>query len=102
MLMVWAAFVLAKADPLLEGRRQCLQQAINCRPQERSQVFRQDELAKLAGLNTSTISGMEAKAAGVLTSGMDTVHRVVRALEAVGVQATNFDGRLGVEMYAAR
>jgi hypothetical protein len=45
---------------------------------------------------------MEAKAAGVLTSGIDTVHRVVRALEAVGVQATNFDGRLGVEMYAAR
>jgi hypothetical protein len=33
---------------------------------------------------------------------MDTVHRVVRAVEAVGVQATNFDGRLGVEMYAAR
>jgi transcriptional regulator with XRE-family HTH domain len=64
--------------------------------------LRQDELAKLAGLNTSTISEMEEKAAGVLTSGIDTVHRVVRALNAVGVQATNFDGRLGVEMYAAR
>jgi len=62
----------------------------------------QDQLAKLAGLNTSTISEMEAKAAGVLTSGMDTVHRVVRALDAVGVQATNYDGRLGVEIYAVR
>ena len=64
--------------------------------------LKQDELAKLAGLNTSTISEMEAKAAGVLTSGMDTVRRVVRALDAVGVQATNLDARLGVEMYAAR
>jgi transcriptional regulator with XRE-family HTH domain len=43
--------------------------------------LKQDEFAKLAGLNTSTISEMEAKAAGVLTSGMDTVHRVIRAFE---------------------
>ena len=62
----------------------------------------QDQLAKLAGLNTSTISEMEAKAAGVLTSGVDTLHRIVRALEAVGVQATNFDGGLGVEIYGSR
>jgi hypothetical protein len=33
--------------------------------------LKQDELAKLAGLNTSTISAMETKAAGALTSGMD-------------------------------
>jgi transcriptional regulator with XRE-family HTH domain len=64
--------------------------------------LKQDQLAKLAGLNTSTISEMEAMAGGVLTSGMDTVHRVVRALDAVGIQATNYDGRLGVEIYAVR
>jgi DNA-binding XRE family transcriptional regulator len=61
----------------------------------------QSELAKMAGLNIATISAMEGKAAGTLTSGLDTVQAVMRALSDAGVQVTNYDGRPGVEVRRA-
>jgi transcriptional regulator with XRE-family HTH domain len=58
----------------------------------------QGELAKMAGLNIATISAMEGKAGDTLTSGLDTVQAVMRALAEAGVEVTNYDGRPGVEM----
>ena len=58
----------------------------------------QNELAKLAGLNISTISAMEGKGAKTLGSGIDTIKRIMDALYGAGVEVTNYDGRPGVEM----
>lgn len=45
----------------------------------------QGELAKLAGINTSTISAMEGKGNQVLSSGVDTILAVMDALNGAGV-----------------
>ena len=46
----------------------------------------QAKLAKLAGVNTSTISAMEKQGAGLLKSGLDTVDAIEKALDAAGVE----------------
>lgn len=45
----------------------------------------QAELAARAGLNVNTIRAMESRGNDILVSGMDTVAKVQRALEAAGV-----------------
>lgn len=45
----------------------------------------QDELATAANVNINTIRNMEARGAQVLKSGLDTIQKVQRALEAAGV-----------------
>jgi DNA-binding XRE family transcriptional regulator len=46
----------------------------------------QAQLAKAAEINVTTISAMEGKGAAELTSGVDTVLAVARALEACGIE----------------
>ena len=55
------------------------------------------DLAKAAGVHVNTISGMESRAALLLTSGADVVLKVQRALEAAGVEFLNGD-RPGVRL----
>ncbi|WP_084299187.1 helix-turn-helix transcriptional regulator [Bradyrhizobium sp. WSM1743] len=60
----------------------------------------QAELAKAAGVNVTTISAMEGKGAADLTSSVETVRQIMRALAANGVEC--FDGgRPGVRMVEA-
>ena len=46
----------------------------------------QEQLATIAGVNTNTIRNMEALGPETLKSGLDTISKVQRALEAAGVQ----------------
>jgi transcriptional regulator with XRE-family HTH domain len=46
----------------------------------------QIQLAKAANVNVTTISAMERKGAKSLTSGIDTAHKIMLALEAAGVE----------------
>jgi transcriptional regulator with XRE-family HTH domain len=57
----------------------------------------QATLAKAAGISPNTISAMESKGAETLTSGLDTIRAVAKALEAAGVELLN-DGRPGVRL----
>ena len=52
---------------------------------------KQGALALAAGVNGTTISAMEAKGADTLTSGVDTVEKVRKALEAHGIEFLNGD-----------
>jgi DNA-binding XRE family transcriptional regulator len=57
----------------------------------------QATLAKSASLSPNTISAMEKRGAETLTSGLDTIRAITRALEAAGVELLN-DGRPGVRL----
>jgi DNA-binding XRE family transcriptional regulator len=57
----------------------------------------QGELAKLAGVNINTISAMEKRGDQSLTSGLDTINDVVRALETLGIEFTNGEA-IGVRL----
>lgn len=57
----------------------------------------QADLATRADVHVNTIRKMEAKGAATLTSGVDIVHKVQAALEAVGVEFLNH-GRPGVRL----
>ncbi|MER8567645.1 hypothetical protein NKH85_16975 [Mesorhizobium sp. M0924] len=57
----------------------------------------QGTLAKRAGVNINTISAMEKKGAGGLTSGLDKVRAVMAVLEEAGVEFLNH-GNPGVRM----
>lgn len=46
----------------------------------------QEQLAAAAKVNINTIRNMEARGAEVLKSGLDTIQKVQRALEAAGIQ----------------
>lgn len=46
----------------------------------------QEQLAAVASVNINTIRNMEARGAEVLKSGLDTIQKVQRALEAAGIQ----------------
>lgn len=46
----------------------------------------QATLARAAKISTNTVSGMEGKGSGTLTSGLDTVRAVMVALQAAGIQ----------------
>ena len=58
----------------------------------------QSELAKRCGIHTNSISAMEKRGAESLTSGLDTLNEVVRALELLGIEFTNGDA-IGVRMH---
>ncbi|MBA8902874.1 MULTISPECIES: helix-turn-helix domain-containing protein [unclassified Phyllobacterium] len=57
----------------------------------------QTTLAKSAGLNINTISAMEKKGATGLTSGLDKIYKIMRVLEAAGVEFLNH-GQPGVRL----
>ncbi|NKJ91781.1 helix-turn-helix domain-containing protein [Rhizobium leguminosarum bv. viciae] len=57
----------------------------------------QGTLAKKAGVNINTISSMEKRGAEVLTSGLDKIQSVMRALESEGVEFLNH-GQPGVRL----
>jgi DNA-binding XRE family transcriptional regulator len=46
----------------------------------------QQQLAEAAGVNVNTIRNMEARGGQLLSSGLDTVTKVQRTLEAAGVE----------------
>ena len=46
----------------------------------------QEQLATAAAVNINTVRNMEARGPEVLKSGLDTIQKVQRALEAAGVQ----------------
>jgi hypothetical protein len=54
-------------------------------------------LAAGAGVNINTITGMEARGAQILTSGLDKVTAVMKVLEAAGVEFLNH-GQPGVRL----
>jgi transcriptional regulator with XRE-family HTH domain len=56
-------------------------------------------LAKAANVSPNTISAMESKGAETLTSGIDTIRAISKALDAAGVELLN-DGRPGVRLKA--
>jgi transcriptional regulator with XRE-family HTH domain len=58
----------------------------------------QGELAKHCGLHINSISAMEKRGAESLTSGLDTLNEVVRALESLGIEFTNGDA-IGVRLH---
>ncbi|RUM18728.1 helix-turn-helix domain-containing protein [Rhizobium phaseoli] len=57
----------------------------------------QGTLAKKAGVNINTISSMEKRGAEVLTSGLDKIQSVMRALEGEGIEFLNH-GQPGVRL----
>ena len=57
----------------------------------------QATLAGMAGLSPNTISAMEKRGAETLTSGLDTIQAIMRALDASGIELLN-DGRPGVRI----
>lgn len=57
----------------------------------------QATLARRAKVNVNTVRTMEACGAGTLTSGLDTIRKVMVALEAAGVEFLN-GGRPGVRL----
>jgi transcriptional regulator with XRE-family HTH domain len=58
----------------------------------------QGELARRSGLHINSISAMEKRGAESLTSGLDTLNEVVRALEALGIEFTNGEA-IGVRLH---
>jgi len=60
----------------------------------------QGTLAERAGVNINTISSMEKKGAGLLTSGLDKIRAVMMALEAEGIEFLNH-GQPGVRLKAS-
>jgi transcriptional regulator with XRE-family HTH domain len=57
----------------------------------------QGELAQRCGMHLNSISAMEKRGAESLTSGLDSINEVVRALEALGIEFTNGDA-IGVRL----
>ncbi|MBN9079692.1 MAG: hypothetical protein BGN87_18565 [Rhizobiales bacterium 65-79] len=57
----------------------------------------QGTLAERAAVNINTISSMEKRGANMLTSGLDKITAVMRALEAAGVEFLNH-GHPGVRL----
>lgn len=57
----------------------------------------QGELAKRAGVNINTIGAMERRGSDMLTSGLDKITSVMRALEEVGIEFLNH-GQPGVRL----
>jgi hypothetical protein len=57
----------------------------------------QSELAKRCGMHLNSISAMEKRGAKTLTSGLDTLNEIVRALELLGIEFTNGDA-IGVRL----
>ncbi|MFG1263632.1 helix-turn-helix transcriptional regulator [Xanthobacter aminoxidans] len=57
----------------------------------------QSELARRAGVNINTIGAMEKRGPEMLTSGLDKITAVMRALEDAGVEFLNH-GRPGVRL----
>lgn len=57
----------------------------------------QGELARRAGVNVNTIGAMEKRGAEMLTSGLDKITAVMRALEEAGVEFLNH-GQPGVRL----
>lgn len=57
----------------------------------------QATLAARSGISANTISTMEKKAAATLTSGYDTIRKLMDVLEAEGVEFLNH-GRPGVRL----
>lgn len=57
----------------------------------------QGELARRAGVNINTIGAMEKRGAEMLTSGLDKITAVMRALEEAGVEFLNH-GQPGVRL----
>ena len=57
----------------------------------------QVELAKASGVDAQTIHRMESRRAEKLTSGLDTILKITRALEKKGVEFTNH-GKAGVRL----
>jgi transcriptional regulator with XRE-family HTH domain len=58
----------------------------------------QSELAKRCGIHTNSISAMEKRGTEPLTSGLDTINEVVRALESLGIEFTNGEA-IGVRLH---
>jgi transcriptional regulator with XRE-family HTH domain len=58
----------------------------------------QSELAKRCGMHINSISAMEKRGTKSLTSGLDTLNEVVRALESLGIEFTNGDV-IGVRLH---
>jgi transcriptional regulator with XRE-family HTH domain len=58
----------------------------------------QGELAKRCGMHINSISAMEKRGPRSLTSGLDTLNEIVRALELLGIEFTNGDA-IGVRLY---
>lgn len=61
----------------------------------------QGELARRAGVNINTIGAMEKRGAEMLTSGLDKITAVMRALEEAGVEFLNH-GQPGVRLRKAK
>ena len=61
----------------------------------------QGELARRAGVNINTIGAMEKRGAEMLTSGLDKITAVMRALEEAGVEFLNH-GQPGVRLKKAK
>lgn len=59
----------------------------------------QATLAAAAKLSPNTISAMEKRGAETLTSGLDTIRAIMKALEAAGVELLN-GGQPGVRLRA--
>lgn len=57
----------------------------------------QARLAELAGVNVNTIGAMEKRGAAILTSGLDKIQDVMRALEGMGIEFLNH-GQPGVRL----
>ena len=57
----------------------------------------QGELAERCGLHLNSISAMERRGAKSLTSGLDIINKVVRALESLGIEFTNGEA-IGVRL----
>jgi len=60
----------------------------------------QTTLASQSGISANTISTMEKKGAGVLTSGYDTIRKLMTVLEEAGVEFLNH-GQPGVRLAKA-
>lgn len=57
----------------------------------------QSTLAKRAGVNVNTVGAMEKRGHELLTSGLDTIHSIMRALETEGIEFLNH-GQPGVRL----
>lgn len=57
----------------------------------------QGELARRAGVNINTIGAMEKRGSEMLTSGLDKITAVMRALEEAGIEFLNH-GQPGVRL----
>lgn len=57
----------------------------------------QTDLAAAAKISPNTISAMEKRGAETLTSGLDTIRAIMKALDAAGVELLN-DGQPGARL----